>query len=206
MERSARDLPTKSPGSISRSKARSHARHLALAESDARFRANSTPRPTPPAPPPSRRGQEEEVPKDPSDATQEWRSDQLSPWERRVKLRSSSDSSGHRREEVLSRNAAPLPNSSSMNLGALSPTRRLRISPLFLTPQAFPRAQGGPRTTKHPKQTLRQLERLVQEETSQWQQTSVRGQTHRKPRSTFKASGRHTAASQRNLCTIFLST
>ena len=30
-ERSARDLPTKSPGSISRSKARSHARHQALA-------------------------------------------------------------------------------------------------------------------------------------------------------------------------------
>ena len=41
MERSARDLPTKSPGSISRSKARSRARHLSLAESDARFRANS---------------------------------------------------------------------------------------------------------------------------------------------------------------------
>ena len=144
MERSARDLPTKSPGSISRSKARSHARHLALAESDARFRANSTPRPTPPAPPPSRRGQEEDVPEDPSDETQEWRSDQLSPWERRVKLRSSSASSGHRREEVLSRNEAPLLSSSSLNPGHPDAHAEVEDLTSLLDPASFPESSGRP--------------------------------------------------------------
>ena len=148
MERSARDLPTKSPGSISRSKARSHARHLSLAESDARFRANSTPRPTPPAPPPSRRAQAEDVAEAPSDATQEWRSDQLSPWERRVKLRSSSDSSGHRREEVLSRNAAPLPISSSSNPGRPDAHAEVEDLTSLHDPASSPESSGWPLDNK----------------------------------------------------------
>ena len=124
-----------------------------------------SPQPTPAIPKPKAknktkaktdgRAQAETVPTAPIDGARDWRPDQLSPCERRVKLRSTSASSRQNREGSLSpKTQVTRKSPPSRTPGALIPERRLRHSPRSTTPPVLPIDQGGSRKAEHPQKDL----------------------------------------------------